>query len=417
MKKTLVILLAFFSFSSSLFAELKEGYYRVKNAASDRYIYLTDDKGSVEISGANVSHDLDALVLRKGLDYTISDPGSIIYVSKTGGTNEYDLSSQGTGIKKMTNRIVTIAPRGSYYTVGATQAGITKYLGDRYPVDNQYGIVGTDAKAEANLWEAIPLDANTNNYFGLVPSVAANGQNFAPFYAEFGYELASEGMQVYCISKMDERRGIVCLEEISGAIPNNTPVIVGCSSNDASNNKLSLINSSTKLETKNILSGNMFNYSNSFLKEGRIPEAPDGKEAFYVYDVTAHTNQTAYNPETMRVLGLSPEGKLAFVKDPDLKYIPANQSYLVVSKKAPDCLLVVDPSEYEELSKVDLPEEPEEPENPETPEEPEQPEKIGAAKIDPLKDEVYNLLGRKVAVNGKLRPGIYIINGKKTIIR
>ena len=115
-------------------------------------------------------------------------------------------------------------------------------------------------------------------------------------------------------------------------------------------------------------------------------------------------------------MGLSPEGKLAYIKDPDLKYLPANLSYLVVSKKAPDCLLVVDPKEYEELSKVELPEEPEEPEQPEQPEEPEQPEKIGAIKIDP-KDEVYNLLGRKVAVNGNLRPGIYIINGKKTVIR
>jgi hypothetical protein len=44
----------------------------------------------------------------------------------------------------------------------------------------------------------------------------------------------------------------------------------------------------------------------------------------------------------MRVLGTAADGSLAFVKDNNLKYIPANTAYITVSASAPDVLIVTD---------------------------------------------------------------------------
>lgn len=394
MKKSLLIFFSCVSLSFSLSAQyLADGFYRVKNAGSERFLYLTDDKGHVDIKGANPDYDLDAIVLRKGIDHTISDPSTIIYVSRKSGY-EYDLTCQGTGIKKMTGRLVTLRQDNSVktrYSVGATQAGITKYLADKKHDSYEYGIIDIESGKPYNQWDVISLNASSDNYFGLVPSVEANGQKYAPFFAEFGFEPASSGMNVYYISEVNEEKGIVCMKELNGTVPNNTPVFVECGSSSASDNRLSIVNNTSSF-SGNVLKGVYFNFSNQFLKEGRIPEAPKGQEKFYKYSVQLHKNQVAYNPLTMRVLGVSPEGKLAYVKDSNLDYLPANQSYLLVTENAPDYLLVLSEEDFKVSS-------------------------IEQLTSDVSDREVYNLLGKKVSSNRSLPVGIYIINGKKTVVR
>lgn len=391
MKKSLLIFFSCVSLTFSLSAQyIADGYYRVKNAGTERYFYLTDDKGHVDIKGANPDYDLDAILLRKGLDHAISDPSSIVYVSRKSGY-EYDLTCQGSGIQKMTGRLVTIRQDNSVknrYSVGATQASITKYLADEMNGTRdkyEYGIIGLKSTRPYNQWDAFELDASTDNYFGLVPSVEANNQLYAPFFAEFGFEPASSGMKVYCISEVNEEKGIVCMKELSGVVPNSTPVFVECGSSSASDNRLKLVSNKATVKD-NILSGNYFNFSNSFLREGK---APDTKNK---YSVQLHKNQVAYNPLTMRVLGVSPEGKLAYIKDSNLDYLPANQSYLLVTENAPDCLLVLSEEEFKVSS-------------------------IEQLNSDSSDREVYNLLGKKVSSNRSLPVGIYIINGKKTVVR
>lgn len=392
MKKSLLFLLLVAS--SSLSAQVADGFYRVKNVGTERFLYITDDNGWAKLEGAALKHDLDAIVLRKGLEYAITDPSSILYVQREGSTNNYNLFSQGTSLKSMTSgKPIEIKPNAGHYTVGATQSGFSANLGDvTSAAFGQYGKIDTKASKKNNDWDALPVSSSSDNFFALKPSVEANGMAYTAFYAAFGFTPASDGMHVYYISKVDPKKAAVCLVELTGIIPGSTPVIVSSPSTDVAKNKLNLNNNGGALSAKNNLAGVYFNHSNQFLIDGKVPEAEPGYEAFYKYSVNLHTNRKAYDPQTMRVLGKSSDGKLAFVKA-SIDYLPANQSYLVVPAGSPDCLVVLSESEFNSISSID------------------------EVDFDSSADEIYNLLGKKINNNGSLPSGIYIINGKKTVVR
>ena len=309
---------------------LKSGYYRVRNAGSKRYVYVTDNRGSITTS----SEDLGAIVLKS--DQGFSDPGSIIYV-KNISDNEFNLYSQGTSVYDVisnngtqTGYYVSINKRDGYYRVGATDGSFAKYLADITLGTSGNGSVGTHAENIENknylLWDAIPVDET--NYFGLNPSVTVGSSYYAPFFADFGFTVPT-GMEVYYISQMNESDGKVCLKPITGIVPAQTPVIVKCKSSSVSENRLNLTYNNSKFASRNFLKGNMFNNT-----------------------VAGHVNHTAYDPNTMRVLEVTSDGKLAFVKKntSDLAYLPANQSYLVVSSSAPDIIYVETEDTYNENS-------------------------------------------------------------------
>lgn len=392
MKKSLLFL--FLLASSSLSAQVADGFYRVKNVGTDRLLYIADDNGWAKLEGMALKHDLDAIILRKGLENAITDPSSILYVQREGSSNNYDLFSQGTSLKTMTSgKPIEILPQAGHFTVGATQSGFSANLGDVTSAGfGQYGRIGTTAKNNSNYWDALPVSSSSDNYFALQPSIEVNGVAYSAFYAAFGFSTASEGMHVYYVSKIDVNKSAVCAVELSGVIPNGTPVIVSSSSSDVSKNKLNLTNSNSSL-SGNKLAGVYFNHSNQFLIDGAVPEATPATQSFYaIKSLHPHTNHKAYDPQTMRVLGKSSDGKLAFVKA-SLDYLPANQSYLVVPAGAPDCLVVLSESEFNSISSID------------------------EVDFDSSANEIYNLLGKKINKNGSLPSGIYIINGKKTVVR
>lgn len=319
--------------------ELQEGFYRVKNIGSERYVHVTDKVGHYNSS----SYDLDAIVLRKDINSsTISDPASIIYVSSK-GYGKYDFRSQGISLHQLTGQYATIYPTKGYYRVGASKDNtFVHYLIDsNTDPSNEYSSVNTNIqnntstainKIEYFLWDAIPVD-NESNYFGIKPSVTIDSKHYAPFYAGFGFE-APSNVEVFYISKMNESEGKVCLKKIVGDIPSHTPVIFASSSSSPSDNRLSLKNDNSNLnlgDSRNFLEGNMFSFDNS-----TIP----GKN-------TDHNSRVSYNPETMRVLGIN-NNKLAFVKKStdELPYLLANQSYLVVSPNAPNVIYVESEETY-----------------------------------------------------------------------
>lgn len=309
---------------------LPDGFYRVKNVGSERYVYVTDNKGHYNSS----STDLDAIVLKKDLSYAISDPGSIVYVKYTGSSNEYDLISQGASIVDVAKHYAFIYPTDNgHYKVGA-QDGLVTYLVDGTSDENDPGVVSIHKSGDAInslYWDPIPVDDASANFFGLTPSESisiTNGEKklyYVPFYAGFGFETASRDMEVFYISQMNESEGKVCLKKITGTVPANTPVIVACSSVSASGNRLALKNNNATFASRNFLKGNMFNFSNESIHDRKIP----------------HSNKTRYDPTTMRVLEVR-DGKLVFVKKTtdELSYLPANQSYLLVSSDAPDVISV-----------------------------------------------------------------------------
>lgn len=306
---------------------LQDGFYRVQNFGSQRYVYIIDNTGTINSS----SEDLGAIALKKNSEF-LSDPASIVYVQNITG-NEYNLYSQGTNVNDLTRYNVAISPRDGHYTVGAVDAvsSFRKLLVDENTDSSDVGKAGTSTNETNNrLWDAIPVDASSDNYFGLAPSTTAavttEDKYYMPFFTGFGFEPYSDGMEVFYISGLNESEGKACLKKITGTVPANTPVIVACSAADASGNRLSLKYNNATFAGKNFLKGNMFNNT-----------------------VTGHVNQTAYDLNTMRVLAVH-DGKLAFVKKAGLAYLPANQSYLVVSSSAPDIIYVETEDTYNENS-------------------------------------------------------------------
>ena len=296
-----------------------DGYYRFRNLATSRYMYVSDNTGKINIS--TTSADMGAIELHKDPDRRFSDPGSIIYVKymyEKEGIKKYDLTSQGTGVHQIIGYYVQIFenPDLTYYVYAE---GF--YLCDNETSSRESGYLGTDRKGDYRKWVVSKLN-DTDNYFGLAPTIELNGKYYQPFYAAFPFTL-SEGMKAYYISKVLPSAAI--LSEITGTVPASTPVLIECSSANTESNKLTL-----QMENATAISGNQLKgvYFNN-------PDRQKSKDA-----------RTAYNPSTMRVLTVK-DGKLVYATDNSLDYLPANQSYLKVPAGTAETLTVMTEEEYQ----------------------------------------------------------------------
>lgn len=308
---TLILAASLLTGSLTSYAVIQgDGYYRVRNKSSERYVYVTDDKGSFNIS--TTFFDLGAIVLSKDTQRCISDPGCIIYVKSINGTY-YDFLSQGTGVSKLFDRypqIMEWPPRKTTgeYRIYGTDGSLAKYLSDGTKAT--WKVEGTMTEHDSNmgdwhLWYFDPVDATTDQYFGVKPTVEIDGEYYAPFYAEFPFSFASEGMKAYYVTTTGKSANV--LEEVpDGHVPAATPVIIKCAGPDPADNKLNIGGEYAKL-TGNRLSGVYFSSS----KDG-------------------HINRREYKPATMRVLGVTADGRLGMVTPDNLDYLPSNTAYLTV---------------------------------------------------------------------------------------
>lgn len=299
-----------------------DGYYRVKNYATGRYCYLTDDKGEMNL--AATTFDVGAIQLWSGFERASSDAACIIYVKNVGG-KAYNLEAQGTSTDKFVEVQLYIdkAPtnRDTYAAYGV-KGGMRKFLGDTDLTSDPQGIASVEAEGERREWYIEPVGTADGNFFGVVPTVESGGRRFRPFYADFPISTLSSGMHIYVISRIEDRFAI--LKECTGTIPAGTPVLIECGAAAATGNRLNI---------------------------GGTPTAVgDNKLGGIYFDNTTgkHWNRTRYDAKTMRVLGTDNDGKLAFVKG-NLDYLPANQSYLKVWDGCPDNILVVTEAEYQTL--------------------------------------------------------------------
>jgi uncharacterized protein YjdB len=320
--KKLLFLSSLLLLATSIFAQtgiLADGYYRVRNLATSRYLYVYDNTGKINI--ATTSADMGAIELHKDANRRISDPGSIIYVKyvyEKDGNKRYDMTSQGTGVHQIIGYYVQLYenPDKTYYVYAE---GF--YLCDSETSSDELGYLGTSGKGNYRKWEALKLN-DTDNYFGLAPTIQLNGKYYQPFYAAFPFTL-SEGMKAYYISKVLPSAAI--LSEITGTVPASTPVLIECSSANTESNKLTL-----QMENATAISGNKLKgvYFNN-------PYRRKSKDA-----------RTAYDANTMRVLAVK-DGKLVYTTDSSLDYLPANQSYLKVPAGTAETLTVMTEEEYQ----------------------------------------------------------------------
>lgn len=337
MKRFILFVLAISSACLS-FAQLNgNGFYRIKNYGTGYYIWVCDNTGSVDISRTNA--DMGAMQLWPELDEAISEPASVLYFNNVSADN-WNVQAQGTGVYELIQHYMQVHELGvangvTLYQVFAREAGMTLYLSDAEGWGGDFHVLGTNGKGVNTRWIAEPIDAKTDCYFGIKPMWAVGDKFYAPFYADFAFSFASEGMKAYIVSAVEGNIAVIKPIE-SEIIPRSTPVIIECSSSDKSKNRLNLLSGSYSAIVNNRLSGVYF--CNEFRKES--------KDAITVFD-----------SNSMRRLHVDADGKLVFDTatsdlhvnwwgDDGHRYLNANQSYLPVTEGTPETLTVMTEAEY-----------------------------------------------------------------------
>ena len=315
MKKFLLYFLVL-SVANTLFAQYNgAGYYRVQNKVTERYIRVIDNKGSVNLSTTDA--DLGALETKKKFENVVSDPASIIYISPAG--DGYNFKAQGTSSYSIIGYYVKLYKNndGSYRAY-AQHNGLTKYLCDENTTYNE-GVVLTNSTKTRD-WYIKPVNQTEGQYFAFKPSVTVGSEHYTTIYADFPFTLPA-GMTAYYVTTVDGAQA-VWKEVKDGKVPASTAVYVKCKSANYADNKVSVGDNGVTSLSGNLMKGVYFNNGTK-----------------------KHNNQLAYNPNTMRVLGVMSDGKLGFVTA-NINFIPANTAYLVVPANSPSEIKLISESDY-----------------------------------------------------------------------
>lgn len=328
MKKVLLAALMTFS-TLSVMADLNgDAYYRVQSAVTKRYAYLLDDKGSVDV--ATSSADVNALHLYSGFLKASSDPASVFLFQKAGGSAEYNVTGQGASLYNLFGQYMKIVGGKEYegkktYLLYAQKSGLTKYLGDlRMEDDNEKGLPSIQATGDRRLWYVDNVNPDGSNYFGIAPTLTANGKYYQPMFAGFSFAPYSEGVKTFVISAIDPSMGVVVLSEAAGNIAAGTPVIMECANPLAADNRLTIGPDGTATTiSSNKLMGVYFDNSSQL-----------------------HYNRTPYDKTSMRSLVVK-DGKLKFVVG-DYEFCPRNEAILKLTDTESQSI-----EEYEVMTEAD----------------------------------------------------------------
>lgn len=388
MKKRLFLLLLGCATMLGAQAQLSgAGYYRVKNVSTGRYMSLSDNQ-SRGVDFNSCTADCGAMQTSKIMDNIYSDPGSIFYLDHIDGVS-YNVVGQGTSLHDIINYYIYISPVGSYYKIYQEQKGQRVTLSDLDDVEEDESYVATTGGKTT--WYITPLNT-TDNYIGVKPTISVGDKHYAAVFAGYPYTLGT-GMKAYYINKVIENEGVVIIKELTGTIPAKTPVLIECSSTDISKNQITPVLNSDAVPSDNLAMGVYFCLGDRW---------------------SAHYNSTKFDPSTMRVLSLNTYGNLAVStstqnlktvmiepRGADGKHltvtaIPANSWYIPVSSSAPSELKLVTAEQYATG--------------------------IKDVTVKPASlYNVYTLEGVQIKKNATsisdLHQGIYIINGKKVVIK
>lgn len=393
MKKiTLLLLLACISIGTMRAQVKGNGYYRVQNVITGRYMSLTTEE-TRGISMQSTTVDASALLTKKNWDDISTDPGTIFYIENKGG-DQYNIIGQGSSLYKIINYYIRLKyyESANVYRAWQSKSGGTVYLSDehKYTLGKDTGYVDNNTNATLN-WKITAVD-NVDNYLGVKPTISANGKYYASYYAGFPFSVASPNMKVYYISSIDEKEGTATYKELTGIIPASTPVIIECGSKNPAENKLKPELTNPTAVKDNIMKGVYFCAG---LRR------------------TAHFTSTKFEPTTMRLLSVDENGSLVFNNDeanaytvmikegtsrpykyPYIKAVPHNTGYLPVSANCPKSLKLV--KETTGISNITL-------------------------GNDNKLANVYNMEGKIVKENATsvegLPEGIYIFKNKKYVVK
>ena len=351
------------------------GFYRVQNNASQRYITINDDIIG-QVNTSSTTADLSNIVTWRGFDYVKSNPASIIYIESVSG--KYNLSAQGTSVYKIAGgrAYVDIKDQGNgTYSFSVSYSGAQVYLYDDTKSSDKGGVRQSSSNQDYRYWKLLPINTS-DNYLGLQPTVQVGDSYYGTLYADYAFKRVSDGIKIYYINAEDEGR---CrLKEItSEVIPAATPIIFKCSSNDPAQNMVMPVTDEAEKPTDNYLAG-----------------------TYFASTTNKHKEFVEYDDATMHVLGVGADGQLSFItaKSTDLvndgQHIPMNTCWLRLFNNLTGEFTVLDESQYAGISTINTDKE------------------IGTSK-----QGTFSLSGVRINDSRQLKPGIYIQNGKKMVIK
>ena len=342
MKKRFLLTAAVSVMTLAASAQLQgDGYYRVYNLGLQTlknkkcYTWVAADKVLI-VNQAGTGQRFDAIELwSKTVKSPISEPASVIYATLNG--SNIDLEAQGTSVSRMTDCKLTLAQNGTAnsYTLSTVQAGCTLYLWAYTNKSAKHYIATTitNNSVAYKFWGVEPVSSSSDNYFGVQPTLEANGKYYAPFYASFPFKFASQGMKAYYVSSVDNDH--YTLEEITTEVkPGATPMIIECSSNNVSDNRLDLLHGSYPAVKGNKLSGVYF--CNDFYEDSRGIRTTFDPATMRVWNV--ENGQLVLSTATDNLHSSYYAGKANFPGELYNGYLNANQSYLTVSASASQTL-------------------------------------------------------------------------------
>jgi hypothetical protein len=351
------------------------GYYRVRNAQyTNEYIKISNDLLNyhkiVNAAGGGFALAFNTNNARaKALEFArlylktdikmmpaeYIDPTSVIYAQKknTNSSNhDYNLIGQGTSLLTITtgmydgssadatfnNLYVTIDPvngsgsgASTRYTaklvLQGTAMGMTASLGTRYFMDDN-SIFDID-EANSNLYDQWYIEPVT--YFNVKPDVELNGKYYTTIKVPFAFKLSNNVEKAYTITAVNS--GILEYQEIAstgGTVPAGTPVLLQCSSPNATDCHLIPDGTPTFTDPDPNSSTNGSpranqgsNYSGTNLLDGTYFANTDGTQSYngYSFDANNYAGTSG-----KYVIGMN-NGKLGFIAATGTT-MPANKAWM-----------------------------------------------------------------------------------------
>ena len=364
------------------------GYYRVKNVSTGRYMSLSDNYSS-GVNFASTSADCGAMTTSSVWEDISHDPGSVFYLDHISGES-YNVVGQGTSLYSIIQYYIYLSPVGKYWKAWQEDKGQRIMLTDK---KSNKAVSYVTTTGTYSTWDIIPINA-TDNYIGVKPTVTVDGKHYAAVFAGYPYTLGA-GMKAYYVTKVIEKEGVIIIKELTGTIPAKTPVLIECSSTDVGKNLVTPVVSDAAVpsDLATQVKGVYFCIGNPW---------------------SGHFNSVKFDASSMRVFSANSSGNIAMTTSNDaltlvnidkedsngdnlsVLAIPANSWYLSVSSSAPSELKMVTAEQYATGIK-DI--------------------TVKPASLY----NVYTLEGVQIKKNATsisdLRQGIYIINGKKVVIK
>lgn len=364
------------------------GYYRVKNVSTGRYMSLSDNHSS-GVNFASTSADCGAMATSSVWEDISHDPGSVFYLDHISGES-YNVVGQGTSLYSIIQYYIYLSPVGKYWKAWQEDKGQRIMLTDK---KSNKAVSYVTTTGTYSTWDIIPINA-TDNYIGVKPTVTVDGKHYAAVFAGYPYTLGA-GMKAYYVTKVIEKEGVIIIKELTGTIPAKTPVLIECSSTDVSKNLVTPV-----------------------VNDAAVPSdlATQVKGVYFCIGNpwSGHFNSVKFDASSMRVFSANSSGNIAMTTSNDaltlvnidkedsngdnlsVLAIPANSWYLSVSSSAPSELKMVTAEQYATGIK-DI--------------------TVKPASLY----NVYTLEGVQIKKNATsisdLHQGIYIINGKKVVIK